>query len=76
MIVSLATARVEAANSIQKIQKQYKKKQHDKQAHLVKLKIGYWVLVYFPKSQTVTSMAWTLPGSEIQMSQCAKYSLV
>ena len=51
MIVSLATARVDAAESIRKAQKHYKK-QHDKQAHQVKLKLGDWVLVYFPKDDT------------------------
>jgi len=45
--LSLSTARKEACCAIRKAQKRYKAK-YDERAHDVKLKIGDWVLIYFP----------------------------
>ena len=47
VVVSLSSARLEALRSIRKAQKHYKS-QYDKK---VELKLGDWVLVYFPKDE-------------------------
>ena len=50
LVVSLSSARAEALKSIREAQKRYKS-QYDKKQHQVDLKIGDWVLVYFPKDE-------------------------
>ena len=47
LILSLSEAREGAHRSICKAQKRYKA-QHDKRIHDVKMKLGDWVLIYFP----------------------------
>lgn len=47
LIILLSTARNEACRAIRKAQKRYKV-QHDKRTHGKDMKIGDWVLVYFP----------------------------
>ena len=47
LILSLSSARNKAHRAICKAQKHYKA-QHDKRIHDVKMKLGDWVLIYFP----------------------------
>ena len=47
LILSLSSARNKAHRAICKAQKRYKA-QHDKRIHEVKMKLGDWVLIYFP----------------------------
>ena len=47
LVLSLSEARKEAHRAICKAQKRYKA-QHDKRTHDVKMKLGDWVLIYFP----------------------------
>ena len=51
LILSLATARDLAVQSIKAAQNHYKK-QYDKRAKVVDMRVGYWVFVLFPQVET------------------------
>ena len=50
LVLSLSSARAQATKSIRKAQKHYKA-HYDKKQYQVELKLGDWVLVYFPKDE-------------------------
>jgi len=51
LVHTLSFARLEAATNLGNAQRRYKS-QHDKNVHDIELKIGVWVLVYFPKEDS------------------------
>jgi len=51
LVHTLSSARLDAATNLRNAQQRYKK-QHDKNVHDLELKIGDWVLVYFPKEDS------------------------
>lgn len=51
LTLSLSSARDLAAKSVQVAQKKYKK-QYDKKSHPTTMKVGDWVMVYFPHEET------------------------
>ena len=61
LILSLSEAREGTHRSIYKAQKCYKA-QHDKRSHDVKMKLGDWVLIYFPAEDSGKQHKLSLPG--------------
>lgn len=64
LVLSLATARELAVGSIRAAQNRYKK-QYDKRAKVVEMRVGHWVFVHFPQDETgkqhKTSRPWGGP---------------